>query len=132
MAIRRDTRDGVRENLIETLEVQLSAMRTGIAFWADWAKSAITFTEVASRGLVDIATRPDETVRVLGEVTEACIAYWRMLDEQSGAAVQRFQDELAESRKASSARTNKRKDSPGSRTRKQQTAGSTSRVRAKD
>jgi hypothetical protein len=59
---------------------------------------------VASRGLIDINTNPNETDRVIAEITEASTAYMRTLTELPQKAFTRFKEELLNTRKGGSAK----------------------------
>lgn len=129
-----DRSDEIRAIMIETLEVQLAALRSGITFWTEWANRTSEYTEVASRGLSDINTHPEDTDRVLSEIIEAGSTYFRKMNEIPQASFSKFTDELAKAKQISPrCKTVTPKISDGSKTKRKKATGSRTRVaRAKD
>ena len=91
---KRKQSDDVREILVNTVEVQLAAMKAGVVFWGEWAETASNFNEVASKGMIKIGADPGRSDEVLAEITDASREYLRKMSELPLKAAEKYKQEL--------------------------------------
>ena len=80
--------------LVNAVEVQLATFRAGIDFWANWAELATKFSDESIRRLNEIQSNPDETNRLLLEITDASRETIRAMTDLPRNTAERFISEL--------------------------------------
>jgi hypothetical protein len=88
------SQDAIRTVMLESANVQLAAMKAGIAFWREWVDVATEMSDLLGSELATIA-RPDAAVDAsVGKLTDASLTYIRRVTEISNTAIAQFRKEL--------------------------------------
>jgi hypothetical protein len=109
--------EDLRQLLTDAIEVQLAALKAGIAFWTEWIEQTSSFVQTATQTLANINTN-DPAKDVILELVDAGRASARSLTEIPRNTATKFLEELDaleqqnQARKASAKTSRRRATSP--------------------
>ena len=79
--------------LVEAARTQLAAVTAGIAFWAEWVKSADTYTRAVNAELAKLEDSADSG-DIVGRLSDLTREYLRNMTQLPSAAVKEFNSQL--------------------------------------
>lgn len=95
----------VQRLMTDAAEYQLAALNAGLQFWTAWVKETAAYSKTAERSLGRLRTNPDDSNKILIELTDAQAAHLRTVTELPRQAANRFVAELDRLRAGGATRT---------------------------
>ena len=96
--------DQLRGVLVEAARTQLAAVTAGITFWAEWVKSADTYTRALNAELAKLEEAGDSG-DIVGRLSDLTREYLRNMTQLPSTAVKEFNSELETIRKPKAKRS---------------------------
>lgn len=86
----------IQELLIEALEIQLAAFKSGIEFWTAWAEQATKFSEDAVRRLAELKSDSPGSSQIILEATDISREALRAMTSLPRRTAESFIEQLDE------------------------------------